>query len=113
MQAETASSRPPIGYISTHRGRVHRKRITGFPRRFRMQLHLSATQYLALQKAADYKHMTRSRIVEEALWAHLSKLTINMNIVERLRYANSLIHQALAEAYKLPLQEQKGPVNVS
>ncbi len=112
MQAETASSRPPIGYISTHRGRVHRKRITGFPRRFRMQLHLSATQYLALQKAADYKHMTRSRIVEEALWAHLSKLTINMNIVERLRYANSLIHQALAEAYKLPLQEQKGPVNI-
>lgn len=23
MQRETASSRPPIGYISTHRGRVH------------------------------------------------------------------------------------------
>jgi len=112
MQAETTSSRPPIGYISTHRGRAHRKRITGHPRRFRMQLLLSASQYLALQKAADYKHMTRSRIVEEALWANLSKLTINTNIVERLLYANSLIHQALAEAYKAPLQEQKGPVNI-
>ncbi|MGA8855853.1 MAG: hypothetical protein WB643_01680 [Candidatus Bathyarchaeia archaeon] len=59
---------------------MHRKRITGFPRRFRMQLHLTATHYLALQKTADYKHMTRSRSVEAALWAHLSKLTINMNI---------------------------------
>lgn len=112
MQAETTSSRPRIGYISTHRGRVHRKRITGFPRSFRIQLQLSATQYLALQEAADYKHMTRSRIVEEALWEHLSKLTVNSNILERLRYANSLIHQALAEAYKQPLQEHKGPVNV-
>ena len=112
MQAETASSHPPIGYLSTHKGRVHRKRITGFPRRFRMQLHLSASQYLALQKAADYKHMTRSRIVEEALWAHLSKLTINSNMVERLRYANSLIHEALAEAYKIPLKEQKDAVNI-
>ncbi|MGD0689639.1 MAG: hypothetical protein ABSA50_07710 [Candidatus Bathyarchaeia archaeon] len=80
MQAETASSRPPIGYISTHRGWVHRKRITGFLRKFRMQLHLSPTHYLALQKTADYKHTTRSRIVEAALWAHLSKLTINTNI---------------------------------
>ena len=45
----------------------------------------------------------------------MSKLTIDSNIVERLRYANSLIHKALAEAYKpykLPLQEQKGPVNI-
>jgi hypothetical protein len=42
----------------------------------------------------------------------LSKLTINTNIIERLRYANSLIYQAIAEAYKVPLQEQKGPVNI-
>jgi hypothetical protein len=112
MQAETASSRPPIGYLSTHRGRVHRKRITGFPRRFRMQLQFSASQYLALQKAADYKHMTRSRIVEEAIWAHLSKLTVNSDIVQRLRYANSLIHEALAEAYKTPLKEQKDAANI-
>lgn len=69
-------------------------------------------QYLALQKAADYKHMTRSRIVEEALWAHLSKLTVNSNILDRLRYANGLIHQALAEAYKQPLQEHKGAANI-
>jgi hypothetical protein len=112
MELERTSFRPRIGYISTHRGKVHRKRITGFPRRFRIQLRLSATQYLALQKAADYKHMTRSRIVEEALWAYLSKLTVNSNIMNRLRYANSLIHQALAEAYKQPLQEQKGSANI-
>lgn len=109
---ETAASRARIGYISNHRGRAHRKRITGFPRKFRLQLYFSATQYLALQKAADYKHMTRSRIVEEALWAYLSKLSVDSNIIERLHLANSLIHQALAEAFKLPLQERKDPMNI-
>jgi len=91
---------------------MHRKRITGFPRKFRIQLRLSATQYLALQESADYKHVTRNRLVEEALWAHLSKLAVNSNVLERLRYASSLIHQALAEAYKIPLKEQKGPTNI-
>jgi hypothetical protein len=110
MEPEEASSRPRRGYHSTRRGHLPRKRVTGFPRRFRMQVRLSATQYLALQKAADYKRMTRSRIVEEALWAHLSRLTVDSNILERLRYAGGLIHQSLAEAYKQPLKEEKGPV---
>jgi hypothetical protein len=69
MQAETTSSRPPIGYISTHRGRVHRKRITGYPRRFRMQLHLSATQYLALQRAvrSEFSYATTQGIGETVI----------------------------------------------
>ncbi|MGA2460084.1 MAG: hypothetical protein ABSF82_01510 [Candidatus Bathyarchaeia archaeon] len=69
MQTETTSSRPPIGYISTHRGRAHRKRITGHPRRFRMQLLLSASQYLALQKAvrSEFSYATTQGIGETVI----------------------------------------------
>jgi len=95
-----------------HKGRRYRKRITGHPRRFMLRTNISAQLYLGLSRAAQLKHVTDGKIIEEALWAYLSRLTLQGDIIQRIHHAQGLIDQVIAEAHKLPLQAQKGPPNI-
>jgi len=95
-----------------YKGRRYRRRITGHPRMFLLRTRISAQLYLGLSRAARLKRVTYGKIVEEALWAYLSKLTLQGDIIQRIRHAEGLIDQLIAEAHKLPLQKQKGPPNI-
>ena len=94
------------------KGRHYRKRITGHPRMFMLKTKISAQLYLGLNRAAQLKRVTIGKIVEEALWAYLSKLTLKGDIIQRIHHAQSLMDQLVAEACKVPLQAQKGPPNI-
>jgi Spy/CpxP family protein refolding chaperone len=94
------------------RGIHQRKRAYGFPRKFRVEARVSAELYLTLLETSKLKRRTISMITEDALWRYLSKISSSGNVIERLRYASSLVTQVVVTASKLPMKEIKGPVDV-
>lgn len=71
-------------------------RVKGRPRRFRLSIRINSQLYLALQLAASTKHVTVSTLVEQMVWASLSKMASG-NITERLRHVHALINEIVAE----------------
>lgn len=94
------------------RGLRQRKRVLGHPRKFSLNIKITAQLYFGLLKVSKLKHRTMSVIAEDALWEYLSRLSNSGKVVERLRHASSLVTEVVITASKLPLQEQKGPVDV-
>jgi len=79
------------------KGLRERRRIQGHRRRFRLHVMLSAQLQLALMRTVVAKRLSKSMIVELALWKYLSRLAAYdaTKLIQRLKYANALVSQLI------------------
>ena len=82
------------------RGLRQRRKVLGHARRFRLDLRISAQLQYALMEAAANRGLSKSLIVEEALWREIGRMTLRdkSGLIQRLRYVDALITGIIATA---------------
>jgi len=80
------------------KGRRHRPKAKGRPRRMHLHVLISPQLQLSLMHEAARNHETVGMFVERALWKLLGQIAARKGarIVERLRHANALIEEVVA-----------------
>ena len=79
------------------RGLRHQRRVRGHRRRFHLHTVVSAQLQLALMKAVQLRHRSKSMIVEEALWRELGRLSAQnkAGLIQRLKYLDALVSEII------------------
>ena len=81
------------------KGLRHQRRVRGHRRRFHLHAMVSAQLQLALMRAVQIRHRSKSMIVEEALWRELGRLSGRDKgaVTQRLKHLDALVSEIIAD----------------
>ena len=81
------------------KGLRHQRRVRGYRRRFHLHAMVSAQLQLALMRAVQIRHRSKSMIVEEALWRELGRLSgrDKVAMIQRLKHLDALVSEIIAD----------------